>query len=66
VRQAVDGFCAAFDARLRDLVVLKAKVGLELQDLHGHAVGADELDELEVSCYAPSSSEENPASVRSK
>jgi hypothetical protein len=66
VRQAVDGFCAAVDARLRDLVALKAKGGLELQDLHGQAVGADELDELDVTCYAPVSSEENPASVRSK
>ena len=57
VRQAVDGFCAAVDARLRDLVALKAKGGLELRDLQGKAVGAEELDELDVTCYAPVSSD---------
>ena len=57
VRQAVDGFCAAVDARLRDLVALKVKGGLELRDLQGKAVGTEELDELDVTCYAPVSSE---------
>jgi hypothetical protein len=54
-RQAVDGFCAAVDARLRDLVVITAKAGLELQDSQGKAVAVEELDELDVTCYAPAS-----------
>jgi hypothetical protein len=66
VRQAVESFCAAVDARLRDLMAFTAHGGLEFQDSQGRDVGVDDLEELEVSCYAPVTSAENPAAVRLK
>jgi hypothetical protein len=61
VRQAVDSFCAAVEARLRDLAPFTVKGGLELKDLQGRAIRAEEMDELDVTCYAPVTSAENPA-----
>ncbi len=66
VREAVEGFCAAVDATLRDLRAFTADGGLEFQNAQGKAIGAKLLDELEVTCYAPVTSAENPAAVRLK
>jgi hypothetical protein len=66
VRQAVESFCAAVDARLRDLTAFTTHCGLEFQDSQGRAIGVDKLEELAVTCYAPVTSAENPASVRLK
>lgn len=66
VREAVESFCAAVDATLRDLRALTAVGGLEFQDSHGKPIGAKQLDELEVTCYAAVTSAENPAAVRLK
>jgi hypothetical protein len=66
LRQAVEVFFAAVDARLRDLTAFTAPGGLEFQDSQGRDIGADELEELAVTCYAPVTSAESPASVRLK
>ncbi len=64
VREAVEGFCSAVDATLRDLRAFTADGGIEFQDAEGKAIGAKQLDELEVTCYAAVTSAENPAAVR--
>lgn len=64
VRQAVEGFCSAVDATLRELRAFTADGALEFQDAQGKAIGAKQMEELEVSCYAPVTSAENPAAVR--
>ena len=66
VRQAVESFSAAADARLRDLTAFTARGGLNFQDSQGRDIGVDELEELAVTCYAPVTSAENPAAVRLK
>lgn len=51
-RQAVDGFYAAFDAKAREIAVLKAKGGLRLLSSDGQAIRVGELEELGMTCYA--------------
>lgn len=62
--QAIDGFFGALDAERRDLAVLETTGGLELQDGQGQAITAEKLDEAGVTCHAPLTEAENPASVR--
>jgi hypothetical protein len=64
VRQAIVEFFAALDARVRDLAVIEANGGLELQDSQGRAIDAGDLEELGIIYYAPISTTENPAAER--
>jgi hypothetical protein len=62
--QAIDSFFAALDAERRDLAVLETTGGLELQDSQGRSISIDELEEAGVTCHAPLTDAENPASAR--
>ena len=63
-RQALNGFFAAFDAKAREIAVLKPGGGLRLLSSDGKAVRVSELDELGMTCYAPLTTAENPAGVQ--
>jgi Ankyrin repeats (many copies) len=64
VRQAIDGFFAAFDAKARELGVLESKGGLRLLNLDGRAVRANELEELAITFYVPLTAADSPATAR--
>ena len=63
MRQALDGFFAAFDAKAREIAVLKPGGGLRLLSSDGKAIRVSKLDELGMTCYAPLAAAENPAGV---
>jgi hypothetical protein len=64
VREALDAFCTALDARRRGLTAFSTRGSLELRDAQGRELSVDELDELQVTIYAEVTAAENPAAVR--
>ena len=64
VRQAVDGFFAAFDAKVRELAGLEEKGGIRVLGSDGQAVRASELEELAITYYVPLTAKDSPATAR--
>ncbi len=64
LQQAIEGFFASFDTRIRELAVIETNGGLELQDSNGRAIEARELDEMAITFYSPLIASENPAALR--
>ncbi len=64
VRQALDGFFAAFDAKARELAALEEKGGFRVLGSDGQAVRAGELEELAITYYVPLTAADSPATAR--